>query len=233
MRPDERVVPATSGGCRLERVENHVGEREPVDVPEDVERPVDGLDAVPVELHVVPGSVRPEDVEPQDIDAELVHHLFRRHHVAETLAHLAPLGVESEPVHQDALVGGAAERHGARPELGVEPAPGLVLPFGDEVRRPEAVEGLALPGEPEGRPRRDRRVEPDVEDVGDPAHLPAAGARDDDLVNVGAVRIGNLCARPLLEFGDGADDDPLGALLALPDGDGDAPVALPGYAPVA
>ncbi len=63
-------------------------------------------------------------------------------------------------------------------------------------------------------------------------HLPAAGARDGDRVHVGAVRVGNLCPGPFLEIGDGADDGVTVAPVAVPDGDGDTPVALPGDAPV-
>ena len=61
------------------------------------------------------------------------------HHVPLGLGHLLPLFVQDEAVADHVLEGDGAEEH--YPELveGVEPAPGLVNPLGDEVR------GEALP----------------------------------------------------------------------------------------
>ncbi len=52
--PDIRPVPYTVFRYRVEPVEDHVREREPVHVPEDVCGTVDSRDALPVELEVVP-----------------------------------------------------------------------------------------------------------------------------------------------------------------------------------
>ena len=56
MRPDIRLVPDTVPVRRFECIEDHVGQREAVHVPEDVHRTVDGADTFPVKLQVVPGS---------------------------------------------------------------------------------------------------------------------------------------------------------------------------------
>ena len=136
-------------------------------------------------------------------------------------------------MHADALVGRLPERDGARAQLRVEPAPRLVLSFGDEVRRPEGVEFCGPSRVPERCPRGYRRVEPDIEDVLDPLHGAAAVARDRDLVHIRAVGVGERFSAPVLEFLDGTDDAVFVALFADPDRDRDAPVALARDAPVA
>ena len=78
------AVPDTIGaGLRGKPVEDHVGQREPVHVPEDIDRTVGGAHPLPVELQVVPWRACGEHIETKDIDAHLCDHLFRGDHIAE------------------------------------------------------------------------------------------------------------------------------------------------------
>ena len=56
VRPYVCTVPDTTPVQWFEGVEDHVGQGEPVDVPEDVYRPVDCTYPFPVKLEIVPGS---------------------------------------------------------------------------------------------------------------------------------------------------------------------------------
>src|SRR5208283_5826196 len=136
-------------------------------------------------------------------------------------------------MHADAFVRRLPERNGARAQLRVEPAPGLVLALGDEVCRPEFPEIRCLCRESERSPRCDRRIEPDIEDIPHPVHLAAARARDRYVVYERAVGIGHGFPARLFEFRDGADDPVFVAFGADPDRDRDTPVTLPGDTPVA
>ena len=134
---------------------------------------------------------------------------------------------------QTAPVGCFAERNRAGSELGVEPAPGLVLSFGDEVCGPEVIELCGFTRESERSPRCNGRVEPDIEDILDPFHRAAAAARDRDIIHVGAVWIRKRPAAAFFEFADGAYHPISIAFRADPDRDRYAPVALARDAPVA
>ena len=230
--PDVFVIPDPCLRLRLELVKDHIREREAVHVPEDVDSPVDRAHAFPVELEVVPRGGGREDIEAEDIDPDFFDDIRGVHHVPEALRHLLALGIESESVHADTLVRGFAKSDGTGAELRVEPAPGLVLPFRDEVRGPEGVELCGSSRVPERCPRGDCRVEPDIEDVLDPFHRTAALARDRDLVHVRAVGIGKGLFAQILKFLDRTNHAVHVAFRADPDRDRDAPVALARDAPV-
>ena len=81
--PDVCIVPDPVPVRRFEFIEDHVGEREAVHVPEDIDRTVDRADTFPVELQVVPGGGGREHVEAEDIDPDLCDDLCGCHHIAE------------------------------------------------------------------------------------------------------------------------------------------------------
>ncbi len=135
-------------------------------------------------------------------------------------------------MHEHAFVGRFAECDRACAELRVEPAPCLVLSLGDELCRPELFELLRIPRVPEGGPRSDRGIEPDIEDVLDTLHRPPAGAREGHAVHVRAVRVFEGLFAYIFKFADRTDDPVRVTFPAYPDRYRDAPVPLPGDAPV-
>ena len=177
------VPDAAHIALRLKRVQNHIRERETVDIPENVCRAVSCLDAFPVELQIIPRCARRKDIQPQNIDTDLLYDLFGRDDIADGLRHLPALAVECETVHEDAPVWRFVKRNHGCAELGIEPAACLILTFGDEIRGPQPLEVFRLCGETYRRPRCHCRVEPDIEDILDAAHGAAAALR---------TRIGNL-----------------------------------------
>ena len=136
-------------------------------------------------------------------------------------------------MHHDLIVGGLVEGDDSCSELGVEPSSGLVVCLHDELWRPPCVILLLLRRVSEGCPCCDSGVEPYVKDVRHPVHgLPALGAGECDLVDPRPVDVHALGVTVgSLELLDLTDRLPLTA-FALPDGDRDSPVPLPGDAPV-
>ena len=146
----------------------------------------------------------------------------------------------------DVLEGRAVEERGREDVQGVEPAAGLADVLDDEVRRVVPLEPrLVLEGVVDLGVGHRAGVEPDVQDVGDPAHRGAAGR----VVRVGAgqlvdegpvqVRLARLVERhPAevgLELGQRAVDVRAGVGLVVgdPHRDRGAPVAVAGDRPVA
>ena len=158
------------------------------------------------------------------------------HDVALALAHLLALVVEDVAQAEHALVGAAALDERGDGEQAVEPAAGLVDGLADEVGREALLEDVAvLERVVPLRERHGARVEPGVDDLGHAAHLAAAlGAGEHDVVDVGPVQVeivGNGPGRHLAQLRDGADAVRV-ALLAAPDGQRRAPVAVAAERPV-
>ena len=115
------------------------------------------------------------EVPAQRVGAGLGQHLHRLDDVAEPLGHLAAVLVVHVSQDDAVAIGRAVEEQAAEDVQGVEPAPGLVDRFGDEVRREAGPEGLpvlervVVLGEGHGA-----RVEPGVDHVLDPLHRAGA-----------------------------------------------------------
>ena len=176
-------------------------------------------------------------VPPNCVGAVPIRHGEGIDRVPPGLAHLlAPL-VQAQARNQDPLVGGLAVEEDPGHDEGVEPPPGLVEPFTDEVRRiilPEelpVLEGIVPLGGVHGP-----GVEPGVQHMGHPLHLPPAVAPELHPVDVGAVELhppGELRIHgPLGELGPGADDHHPPTCRTLPHGEGRPPEAIPGEGPV-
>ena len=119
----------------------------------------------------------------------------------------------------------------------VEPTSCLVHRLADVIGREAAVcvdglvvEGVVILGEGHGS-----RVEPGVHNLGDTVHLAGAalgGAVEDDVVDVGTVQVQAVNGQASVGPGhapqliDAADAYGVVTVLALPDGDGRAPVAF-------
>ena len=137
------------------------------------------------------------------------------------------------PRHEHRAVRRLVEQQRRDREQRVEPAARLVDRLADVVRGEGLAEQLLVLERRVALGERHRaRVEPDVDHLGHAAHLAAAlRARPGVLVDVGPVRVGQLAARALLHFRQRAED--LGvAVLAAPDGQRRAPVALARDRPV-
>ena len=194
---------------------------------------VDGLVA---EAAGQPGSAGRVEIPADRVRALLIQHRPRIDHVAQMLGHLAALRVLHVTHHDAVFKGRAVEQQGGNGFQRVEPAPGLVDGFGNEVGR-EALfedilvfEGIVPLGEGHGS-----GIVPAVDDVGDAGHgLAAFRALDLDGVHIGAVQLQIVrhgADGHFLQFLTAADDVDM-ALFATPDGQGRAPVAFTAQAPV-
>ncbi len=215
-----------------------VGDEEAVGVPEGVEEAAHHLPhqihaeatAVPRRaggVHVPAGGVRA--VAGEDIPGV--------HHIALGLAHLGAVRGQDVAQADDVLEGRPVEEEGAHRVEGVEPAAGLVHGLADVVRLLVALplllmlEGVVPLGH-----RHGAAVEPDIADLLDPAHGAAVRRGPGDLVHVGAVQLqlAQILAGLLLQLRDAADALHVAAArrVALPDGQGGGPVAVPAQGPV-
>ena len=132
-------------------------------------------------------------------------------HVALALGHLLAVGVEDQPQADHVAERAPVEEEHALGQQRVEPAAGLVDGLADEVGREAPLQRV--------RPRERVRVlgvghraavVPDVDDLGDALHLPAAAAAQADVVDVGPVGVEvrrDLVDRPLAQLGEAADAD--------------------------
>jgi len=216
----------------IKAIQDHIGQGKAVGIPEDIEHPGGVLHRLPGEVQVLPWRVSPQDIEAKDVCSEFLNDLLRLDDVANALGHLASLVVQGESVHEDALVRSPPEGDHGCSQLRVEPAPGLVVPLGDEVGRPPFIEILFMAGEPECSPGGHSAVKPDIEDIRGALHLASAGAVQKNRVHLRAVQIVYLAARPLLQFRRRAYHLQVAAGGTAPDGKGNSPVPLPGDAPV-
>ena len=96
-----------------------------------------------------------------------MHDVQRVGIVLETLAHFESVFGQHEAVDDDVLESGLFEERGGEHHQGVEPAAGLVEPFGDELRREVALElGFVLKRIVLLRVRHGTGLEPAVEHFG-------------------------------------------------------------------
>ena len=88
----------------------------------------EGVEDLRADAQVV-GVVGRRHPQAQDVGAGLLHHVLRRHDVADRLRHLLPLLVEDEAVGQHDVVGRAGARAAGFQQRGLEPAAMLVGAF--------------------------------------------------------------------------------------------------------
>ena len=237
-RVQARDRPAVELGLRLAHLHDLVRVRvedvEPVGVPELQQELAHRLaDVLGRELVAVPRLLGRQVVPAERVGPVALDDLPRHDDVPERLGHLLALRVGDVAEDEHGPVRRAVEQQRRDRDQRVEPAAGLVDRLADVVGRERGAElllvlerGVAL-GE-----RHRARVEPDVDHLGHAAHLGAAlRAGPRVLVDVRPVRVGQRAARALLELRERADR--LGvAVLAAPDGQGRAPVALARDRPV-
>ena len=124
----------------------------------------------------------------EGVGAVFVEFAERVDGVAETLGHLVAVLVEDKAVGDDALECGGAADHGVDGVEGIEPAAGLVNAFCDEVGG--TAEIGAVDAAESGLGERHRAgIEPHVDEVRLACHLPAAGADEEDIVDIGTVEV--------------------------------------------
>ncbi len=100
----------------------------------------------------------------QNVRAQVIDHLLRRHHVALGLGHLLTFGVDRETVSQHCLVGGAV-LHGDRgQQRGLEPATMLIGTFQIKIGGGIRIKSQTLM---QYRKMRHPRVKPDIERIAD------------------------------------------------------------------
>ncbi len=171
------------------------------------------------------------------VGAVLVHQRDRLQDVAQVLGHLAAVLGEDVAEADHVLVGRLVEDQGANRHQRVEPAAGLVDGLGDELRRVPALEQLlVLVRVAPLRERHRTRVVPGVDDLRHAHRFEGAalvGAGEGHGVDERAVRVqGRLVgAGQLGQLRAGADDREV-VLLAAPDRQRGAPVAVAGERPV-
>ena len=183
--------------------------------------------------HVV-GSIDGRDPQAHDVGAAGVAFLVRVDDVAERLGHLAALAVKREALRDDRLVGSCAVRAHRGHKRAHEPTAVLVGTFEVHIcRELEVVAMLAHGG------MRNARVPPHVEDVLVRLQVMAAAFRADARVAevacgvVGEPAVGALAAE---QCDNGVErrvvHDRFTTVLAGESGNGNAPIALAGDAPV-
>ena len=222
---------------RVEAVDVGVHGEEAVRVPQGEQELAHHLvDHVGAEAAGAPGLLAREHEPAEGVGALVVEDVVGLHDVALALAHLLAVGVEDVAEADDALEGAAALDERGDGEQAVEPAARLVDGLADVVGGEAlAEELLVLERVVPLAERHGAGVEPGVDDLRDAAHLAGAvGAGEDDVVDVGPVEfqiLWNGTGRHLLELRDGADAVRV-PLLAAPDGQGRAPVAVAAERPV-
>ena len=150
------------------------------------------VDALRVELQVVPRLGVGHHVEAHGIGTILLNHVERIHHVAHVLRHLVALGIEHESGGNDVLEGHRVEHHRGDGMQGEEPTACLVDTLVDEVggEGQMLVDGVAvLEGIVHLCVGHSTRVEPHVDEVALAVHGLALLAHEDDVVDIGAVQV--------------------------------------------
>ena len=197
------------------------------------EQPHGLADGLGREQVAVPRLLRRQVVPAERVGAVLVDDVPRHDDVAERLRHLLALRVGDVAEDEHRPVGRLVEQQRRDRDQRVEPAARLVDRLADVVRGERRAEQLlVLERRVALRERHRAGVEPDVDHLGHAAHLAVAlRARPGVLVDERAVRVGQLAAGALLDLGDRSEA--LGvAVLAAPDGQRRAPVALARDRPV-
>ena len=161
-------------GVGIEHVRVRVEHEERVDVPQGEQELSHRLfeDGV-AESPRRPGGAARQEHPAERVRSVTLHHGHRIHDVAERLRHLPALFVDDEPETHDRAVRGRIEVQDPLRHQRVEPAPGLVDRFGDEVRGEPSFERLLAPAQLRVvAPLRERHragVVPGVDHLGDPS----------------------------------------------------------------
>jgi len=179
----------------------------------------------------------------------LVHEEHRVCVVLEALRHLPAVLCEHEAVHNQVLEGRAIEERRREDEQRVKPASGLINALCNEVGREVALKNLTegelienlkrgirhatnlfvLEGVVELRVGHRAALEPTIKDLGDAAKRRIAGnaTRKSDVVDLVAVKIGDTSdATQAFELGNATDHHDLAVILAHPQRERRAPVAI-------
>ena len=192
-------------------------------------------DVLRAETRRQPRHRRTVKIPPDRVRALLVEHRPRIDDVALVLGHLDAVLVVDVTQNYAILERRPVKQQRRHREQRVEPASRLVDRLADEVRREMLVEDiLVLERIVPLRERHAAAVEPAVHDLGRAVHLAAAlGALEHDRIDVRLVKLDvALYAAQLFEFLLAADNVHVPAVLANPNRDGRAPIALARYAPV-
>ena len=182
-------------------------------------------------VHMIVGGTGPEA---DHVRAELIDDVRRINAIAQGLVHGLTLAVNSPAMGQTLFIGSAfAQCADSNQQRGLEPAAILVAALHVHVRRPEAL--VALHGGVMGG----AGIKPAVQRVGLLGEVDSAavGALERLGQNILRLQLKPGVAAPLLEKGGHGFDGLLGAdglvaVLAVEHGDGQAPAALTGDAPV-
>ena len=231
-------------GSRLPPGQVGIGGEEGEDVPQGDERLAGGLpDAVLVDPTVDPRRAGGEEVPAQGVGAEGVEHVPRVEDVALRLRHLGPELVDHVGQAHHVAVRRGPEDERVHRQQRVEPPPGLVDGLADEVGGERLLElGPSISRSVAERVvvlgRRHRpRVEPGVEHRRHPRarrhRTPASDRGSRRRRPPGRCRSSPARSRPARR--DSSSTDPTHVswpLLAPPDGQGRAPVPVPGQGPV-
>ena len=228
-----------------------VGDQEVVGVPQRQDRGLDHVAddqallvvLVATKAHRLGPHDRARDqVGPQRVGPEALDHAHRVGVVLEPLGHLLAVGGEDQPVDDHVLERWPAKERGREHVQRVEPAAGLIEALGDEVGREVALDVVLL-ARVEGvvvlRVGHRARFEPAVEDLLDPTHRAARGLGrgEAELVDALAVQVGQRAGfepTQAFELGDRTDADHVaGVLVAAPDRQRRAPIAVAREVPVA
>ncbi|EPY28156.1 hypothetical protein STCU_05273 [Strigomonas culicis] len=197
-----------------------------------------GLDAILAEAQRLAADDRGVDyVHAKGIRAVAVDDEAGLGVVLQALGHLLAVLGKDETGDTHVAEGRLVKERDTEHEKSVEPAAGLIETLRDVVGG-EALRKalLVLEGVVDLRVRHGAGLEPAVEHLARAAQrrVALALARDGDVVYVLAVDVGDaLHARQLLQLRHAADDDHLLPVLAVPDGQRRAPVAVARHVPVA
>src|SRR3989344_614006 len=153
--------------------------------------------------------------------------------VAVIFAHLPTVVAHDDSLDDDVFEAMGLKEGVTNDVHDVKPGPELAGVLGDKVGRKVGEElffvfkgimafGIGHTG----------RLDPAIEDFGDTtSHAITFGTGDSDVIDVGAVKIGNFFTRPVFQILDGTGNKDL-ATGTFPDGDRGAPVAGPANAPI-
>ena len=222
---------------RVVAIDGGVQAEEGVDVPQRAhEFALRFADHIAREAAGQPRRAHGIEVPAHGVRALLIQHIPRVHHVALVLAHLLAVLILHVAQHQAVFKRRAVEDQRADGQQRVEPAARLVDGFGDEIRREVFLEdflvfkGIVPLGE-----RHGAGIVPAVDHFAGARHIAMAlGALHAHAVDERLVQLdilGHVFAH-FAQFGDGADGVHVPAILADPDGQRRAPIALAGEAPV-
>ena len=176
------------------------------------ELPLNFRDAGGVEQLRFPRGARHHQVPAGGVCAVLGDYLERIHRIAAGLGHLLSLLVQHHLVDDDVLERRLFEQVRADRMQGVEPPPGLVDSFRDEVGREGMFEDVFVLERvvPLGKRHRPR-VEPDIDDLRYARHRASALALESHLIHVRLVEVERI--RQVLSFAPEFLQAPDGAVL--------------------